>query len=555
MAPIMKLLICIFVWILSTVDAEHSEIVNTRNGPVRGKREDGQIGYYGIPYAMPPLGDLRFRPPQPPDPWNTTFDALKMKSSCWQKHDRHNKTGDVPLDEDCLYLGVVVPDSIPKAASVLVWIHGGGFTWGTAERHLGDHNNKLTSHESVIFVAMNYRLGVFGFLAMNSPDAPGNMGLLDQQLALKWVHENIAAFGGDPDKITIAGVSAGGTSVAYHLFSPGSRGLYRRAILQSSYVLNHKRSFVSGGDAKDRSMQFSKKVNCDGDSGDVKLLQCLRGMPAEQLMNNQDAFTVYRTPFPPVIDGQFITDEPRALVKKAEFEKIPILLGTLQHETGDMTFRAGIPGLSANNGFQFKYNKLHDVLTHCFPTAADVSPIIEQYVKRNNSEPTYFRDLLMDITADYSYVCPSLEFATLYSNVGLPVYYYEFDHRPSVSIAPEWMGAVHGDEVPFLFGFPLKEGQDIRHHTIEEKALSKKMMRYWTNFARTGNPNTESENDIDENEWPQFGNDGKYILLNGNNVDKPTVLTKLRREYCDFWKQQSVFMQNKNLEELKKDEL
>ncbi|NWI68804.1 ACES Acetylcholinesterase, partial [Todus mexicanus] len=223
--------------------------VRTASGPVRGSRLGGLeawgdvVAFLGIPYAQPPLGPLRFRPPRhPPAPWPGVLDATAHRHACYQAVDTmfpgfggsEMWNPNREMSEDCLYLNVWTP-ALGRGGGVpvLVWIYGGGFYSGAASLDVYD-GRYLAAAEGVVVVSMNYRVGALGFLALpGHPEAPGNVGLLDQRLALRWVQSNIAAFGGDPAAVTIFGESAGAASVGLHLLAPASRGLFRRAVLQS----------------------------------------------------------------------------------------------------------------------------------------------------------------------------------------------------------------------------------------------------------------------------------------------------------------------------------
>ncbi|XP_070531929.1 cholinesterase-like [Ptychodera flava] len=523
-------------------------VVNTKYGPVRGRRistlgQEIEV-FLSIPYAKPPLGDLRFLPPQPAVPWNETLDTVEFKTSCFQKHDRNN-TGPLPLSEDCLLLNVWTPRGHSESAAVMVYIHGGGFTWGRAEKP-EIRGSIIAATQQVIVVSMNYRLGVFGFLALDSPDSPGNMGLLDQQFAMAWVRENIHAFGGDPEKITIFGHSAGGASVGYHLLSPGSQSLYRRAIVQSGYVLNPRRAFISKDEAFTRGLDLARQVGClDSASNNIQnvapILECLKEKPAEELISVQKPFTMFKTPFPPVIDGTFITEAPRVLAGKKEFKKTSLLMGVVKHESSDMTFRINLPSFSPGSDFLMTYEEFQNLVKFFYPYIEDTQSITSHYVKSPASiDGSQLRSTLIDLNSDQGYICPSLELASVYTDAGQDVYFYNFDHRPSLSKVPEWMGIVHGDELEYIFGLPLVD----ENFTNKEVQLSQKMMEFWANFAKTGNPNKGHENEIDSNQWPAYGKKKQYYVLNGKTVHDPLILTNLRGYYCNFWKKQSAFQVN-----------
>ncbi|XP_077986840.1 cholinesterase-like [Glandiceps talaboti] len=540
-ARFITLAMCVYL----TASSKDQPVVLTNNGPVKGKiisvvGKDLEI-FLSIPYARPPIGNLRFRPPEPVDAWDEALDVSEFKTSCWQVHDR-GYVGSLPLSEDCLHLNVWVSHPRPKSAAVMVFIHGGGFTWGSATTP-NRNGQVMAASEGIIVVSMNYRLGVFGFLALGIPDAPGNMGLLDQQLAMKWVQENIAAFGGDPHRVTINGNSAGGASVGYHLLAPESQDLFTRAIIQSGYILNSARAFISAEAAKERASDLVKDVcpshDSDGNDDITSILHCLKEKPAEDIMKVHKPFTMFKTPFPPVLDGVFISEEPRTLVGKGKFKKVNLLMGTVKHESSDMTVRIGLPGVSPENDYILTSETFHNLVKLLYPLAGDPLSIVAQYDKTpeftNGAER---RDILINMNSEYGYICPSQELANAYTNSGLDVYYYEMDHFTSISTQPKWMGTPHAAEIQYLFGQPLLEENP---YSEEDKQFSRQFMKYWCNFVKTGDPNKKHENEVAQNRWPYFGPKGRYITLSGKRINNPEISFRLRAENCHFWTKQTFY--------------
>ncbi|KAJ8032065.1 Cholinesterase [Holothuria leucospilota] len=262
-----------------------NEEVNSDLLPVHSEIES----FYGIPYAEPPVGPLRFKPPLPKEQLDSPFEAIKVGRSCMQPDpEAHGlRLTNEELSEDCLFLDVIVPKSKPEKAHVFVSIHGGGFTVGAGQMSLG---NFLTfaAYSNIIVVSFNYRLGPLGFLTTDDELIPGNLGLLDQQLALKWVNENIEAFGGDPTKASIGGVSAGSASVAFHTLSPGSKGLFQNAIMQSGSPFDEWITYRQGEEARTEVRTLAKLLECSQEDieEDAKLLQCLMEAPAEAFIEN-----------------------------------------------------------------------------------------------------------------------------------------------------------------------------------------------------------------------------------------------------------------------------
>ena len=275
-------------------------IVNTLSGRVRGMTSQSATGkqvnvWNSIPFAQPPIGDLRFRHSKSMDPrGDVVRDAQALPNCCWQTMNDFfgNFTGwtmwnaNTELSEDCLYLSVTVPRPRPKNAVVMVWIYGGGFVTGTSTLEVYDPKI-LVSEENVIFVSIQYRLASLGFLYFDQPGAPGNMGMLDQVAALQWIHSNIVFFGGNPDNITLFGESAGAASVSMHLLSPLSRNLFNRAIMQSGsatapWAIGNKEETIT------RGLNLAETVGCPHNRANLgPTLDCLRTINPSVLVNNE----------------------------------------------------------------------------------------------------------------------------------------------------------------------------------------------------------------------------------------------------------------------------
>ncbi|XP_037534427.1 cholinesterase-like [Nematolebias whitei] len=299
-------------------------IINTIQGKVQGKLlsiPGGEVrAFLGIPYGKPPIGKLRFNAPEAVEKWEGVKEATKFPNTCYQVPDT-TFTGfeggemwnpNTPLSEDCLYLNVWSPvfnkTQSTNLAPVLVWIYGGGFSTGTASLDLY-HGHFLSKSEGVVVVSMNYRVGAFGFLSLpDNKHIQGNAGLLDQRLALRWVADNIAAFGGDPSKVTLFGESAGSASVGFHILSPGSQSLFQRGIMQSGSPNAHW-STISQSEARDRSLMLAGLLGCPT-SHSTRVEACLQQADPQKItvkqyeINLQPSILVI--PFPPVVDGNFL---------------------------------------------------------------------------------------------------------------------------------------------------------------------------------------------------------------------------------------------------------
>ncbi|KAH8009645.1 hypothetical protein HPB51_018913 [Rhipicephalus microplus] len=423
-------------------------LVHTAKGPVRGLAAESPTGkpvdvFYGIPYAKPPVGRYRFRHPKPNDPWKGVLDATVKPKSCFQTVDTFFGdfrgslmwNANTNMSEDCLTLNVWVPRPRPNAshpAAVLVWIYGGGFYSGTSTLDVYD-GRTLVAEERVVLVSMNYRVASLGFLCLDHPEVPGNAGLFDQLMALQWVQENIAAFGGNPRNVTLFGESAGAVSASMHLLSPLSRDLFSQAILQSGTAIApwgvHDRHT-----ALQSALRLAETLHCPHDERQLEaMLACLREQDPEMIVNSETGnFGVVEFPFVPVVDGAFLDESPQESLAARNFKKTNLLLGS------------------------------------------------------NRDEGTYF--LIYYLTElfrrDESVYLGREDFVRAVRELNPLVYAYYFTHRSSVSAWPQWMGVIHGEEIAFLFGEPLNKSLGYRP---DEQALSRRMMRYWANFAKTGN--------------------------------------------------------------------
>ncbi|XP_044792198.1 acetylcholinesterase isoform X6 [Bubalus bubalis] len=436
-------------------------LVMVRGGRLRGLRLMAPRGpvsaFLGIPFAEPPVGPRRFLPPEPKRPWPGVLNATAFQSVCYQYVDTlypgfegtEMWNPNRELSEDCLYLNVWTPYPRPSSPTpVLVWIYGGGFYSGASSLDVYD-GRFLTQAEGTVLVSMNYRVGAFGFLALpGSREAPGNVGLLDQRLALQWVQENVAAFGGDPTSVTLFGESAGAASVGMHLLSPPSRGLFHRAVLQSG-APNGPWATVGVGEARRRATLLARLVGCPpGGAGgnDTELVACLRARPAQDLVDHEwrvlPQESVFRFSFVPVVDGDFLSDTPEALINAGDFH--------------------------------------------------------------------------------------GLQLAGRLAAQGARVYAYIFEHRASTLSWPLWMGVPHGYEIEFIFGLPLEPSLN---YTIEERTFAQRLMRYWANFARTGDPN--DPRDPKAPQWPPYTAGAQlYVSLNLRPLE---VRRGLRAQACAFW--------------------
>jgi para-nitrobenzyl esterase len=503
-------------------------IVTTHDGAVRGKTAGTVDEFLGIPYAAPPTGNLRWRPPAPPAGWRGVRAATSFGPSCPQAVSPFAPPG--PFSEDCLYLNVSTP-ALPggdedhqrrhsgdrDGRPVLVWIHGGGLTQDAGR----DYDPAKLAADGVVAVTINYRLGALGFLAhpalASRPGGPaGNYGLMDQQAALRWVHDNITRFGGDPDNVTIAGESAGGLSVLAHLVSPGSRGLFQKAIIQSgSFALNQQPLAAAEAAGED----FAAAAGCPDQTA-----QCLRRLPVDDLV------TPNFVEIPGVVDGRVLTEPIGTALAAGRFARVPILNGTNHDEerifvTFGLTVSGGtdvfIPG-----GTVTAASYQDDIAAVLGVPAARAAAIAAEYPPAAYPSPAVAFSALV---GDANFACPALQMDT-WTSQRVPTYAYEFndDNAPPVFSGPIIPPpvATHASELQYLFDLPnapvptpLSAGQ---------QALAASMRAAWANFAATGNPATAAV------PWPAFGAHSAQML----SLVPPQPQTETdfaSRHHCAFW--------------------
>jgi para-nitrobenzyl esterase len=458
--------------LLLGVAAQAADVVRTASGAVEGRTTaDGTVRIFeGIPYAAPPVGKLRWKPPQPVRPWNGVREATKFGARCMQG----NVYGDMDFrdsgpSEDCLYLNVWTPAKDANAnLPVMVWIYGGGFAAGSTSEPRQD--GEMLAKKGVVVVSMNYRLGVFGFFAYpgltaeSVHHASGNYGLLDQVAALEWVRKNIAAFGGDPHEVTIFGESAGSFSVSALMASPLSKGLFARAMGESGAFLGkgHGTKPLAATAADDE--RFAASLG-------AKSLAALRAMPASALL--AAAMKGNPTRFWPDVDGYFFPEDPHAIYAAGKQAHVPLLAGWNRDEGNYRSiFKNEDPTVQdyaawAHRSFGDDAGKFLKL----YPAATG------EQAKRSAS----------DLAGDQFIAFGTWKWIQLQRTTGdSTVYRYEFDDAPPQPPGEPSHGAYHSSEIEFVFqALPSKK----LPWRPEDEKLSELMSTYWTNFAKTGDPN------------------------------------------------------------------
>ncbi|KAI1904212.1 hypothetical protein AGOR_G00003350 [Albula goreensis] len=495
--------------------------LNTKYGQLVGRhiwvKESDQtvFAYLGIPFAEPPVGALRFSAPQPPRPWQGLRDATAYPPLCLQNMNHSKQMTDIyagripslKTSEDCLYLNVytTVKPGQNKSLPVMVWIHGGGFLMGGASLYDG---SSLAAFGDVVVVIIQYRLGILGFLSTGDEQAPGNLGLLDQVSALRWVQDTIHSFGGDSESVTIFGESAGGVCVWLHVLSPLSSGLFHRAISQSGipsipfFIQTDPRSSSA-------ALAVAQRAGC-ATTDSATIMQCLRSKAAQEIEAATprlgDMLLTAST------DGVFLPKNLEELEKKSH-KSVPLIAGTNDNEFGWMLPNLFFfPGWDRGMTRQTVAMILALMLQKAnFP--ANAQEIIEEEYFGDTVSPATVRNVFLDLLGDLILVSPAVKGAKDHRDAGFPTFIYEFQHRPSMfgDSRPGYVKADHFDEIGFVFGAPFwtEEIVMLDNTTEEERQLSKAMMKYWTNFAKTGNPNGENMF-----EWPEFAIDEKYLQIN-----------------------------------------
>jgi para-nitrobenzyl esterase len=485
--------------LLSTPAARASDgfTVVTDRGSVQGVlSSDGQVRtFLGIPYAAPPVGPLRWKPPQPVAAWSGVRSATSFGPRCMQAHLYSDMVfRDSGPSEDCLTLNVWAPaEKSSTPLPVMVWIHGGGFvTGGSSEpRQDGEH----LARKGVIVVSMNYRLGIFGFfalpsLAAESPKhAAGNYGLMDQAAALEWVRRNIAAFGGDPAKVTIFGESAGSISVSALMASPLSEGLFVGAIGESGGALTGPRlTFPTLPVSEQRGQQFAESAFKNSN------LDFLRKVSAADLLQAASAISHSEDVFWPNVDGEFLRESVAAIYAAGNQAHVPLLAGWNKDE-GDLADlgQSGKPTPES----------LRAIAISRF--GAKAPDFLKVYAASNDAEALR---VSQDFAGDDFIAFATWEWLEAQVKTGNgPVYRYHFDlGSPGDPLHPAAIGAFHSDDIEYVFGtLDSRQGAKWRP---EDYKLSGLMQAYWTNFAKTGDPNGASLP-----MWPTYNAAGKWQVM------------------------------------------
>jgi para-nitrobenzyl esterase len=421
----------------------------------------------------------------------------------------------MPQSEDCLTLNVWTPEPAPsKPAPVLYFIHGGGDSAGSGGEPLYD-GQAFASETGLVVVTVNYRLGAFGFLAhpalsAENPQTPGsgNYALQDQRAGMQWVKRNIAALGGDPNNVTIYGESGGGGAICWHVASPLSKGLFHRAIISSGSceLLIQQKQRAEG--------QGSSMANELGCKSEKDVLACLRSKTAAEIVEAgklRPGDLTKGTAWGPVIDGVEVSEHPKALLDKGIFNRVPVITGATKDE-GSL-----LAGVTPDN---LTVAQFEERVKAIFPVPALSDRLLSHYKPSAYGSPKL---ALFDFFTDSAMACPVRRVARAISKAGMPTYRYSFDHVAEYPKFRPGLGAFHASELSFIFGNPIfglqLEGVN--------KNLSKELMRYWAQFATTGDPNGGGLLN-----WPKFdAKEESYLSFGAPSK----VMNNLKKEACDIW--------------------
>jgi para-nitrobenzyl esterase len=499
-------------------DAAGSKEPAPSSDPLRVKLDDGELegkaindevrAFLGIPYAKPPVGALRWKAPQKNDGWSDVREAKEFSARCAQP------ASQVPAaartdNEDCLYLNVWAPSPAPKTKlPVMVWIHGGGNLTGSTADTLPFVNSgvfydgQYLVKRGIVMVSLNYRLGVFGFFAhaaLEPEGSVGNQGLRDQQLALQWVKTNIAKFGGDPSNVTIFGESAGSFDVCFQVASPKSRGLFQRAISESGGCTTLQ---PTKQQAEAQGAGIAMKLGCAGSDA----LACLRGKTASELLDAAPNDLLAGGTLGAIVDGDFLPDQGRALFDRGDIAKVPYILGS---NTDEGTLFVIGTTVKDQAGYM-------TALEQRF--GADAAAAVAQQYPASKFGGDYSAALARAF-GDGRLVCTTFDSALRAAAGGATTYMYNYD--VAANVPGLMLGATHGSELTSVFA----TAPDFSDKT---RAVSDRIGGYWTNFAKSGDPNGGGLLD-----WPKFTGSSNVRM---NLALESSVVRDFRSEDCAFWR-------------------
>jgi para-nitrobenzyl esterase len=536
----------------SRSSAARELLVQTTFGPVEGFDNEGVFSYRSIPYAAPPVGELRWKPPVAPAPWADTLATTERPNGCVQAPFNGLPIPGFVASEDCLYINVDTPTE-GRDLPVMVWIHGGGFTLGEGVQADGGTAGDLIARQAgTVVVSMNYRLGQLGLLAHSAlsaesaTGASGNYGLMDQTAALRWVQQNIAAFGGDPENVTIFGESAGAFSVCGHLTSPKSAGLFHKAILQSGSC---ERPWSTLEAAEAQGDIFAEALGC---AADEDLLACMRAKPAKEVIDTLPpgpnfGFNPSEGPsgsWWPILDGDFFTEQSTDAFASGNFNRVPTILGFTRDEARLFVWLGEIDQTAPLSITEQNYEaQIARLVGGDMELAARAAA---EYPLEDFSEPAV---ALAEVATDVIFRCPGKQEIAKISEF-VPAYLYQFEYpkvRSQLELAIQFevldaelpgygLGAFHAADVPYVFGyspilgFDLSDGIELILNEWDEDTADERvwlqMLGYFARFAATGDPNGDGAA-----EWPIYDAASDPHLV----LDDPVRVASNAAGKCAFW--------------------
>jgi para-nitrobenzyl esterase len=485
-------------------------VVITDYGAVRGVQQGATYAYKGIPYAAPPVGPLRFRPPQPPACWEGEHDASSFGPRCWQKP----LLSAIDGDEDCLLLNVWAPTTPGTPRPVMFYMHGGGNSSGTSGSGGDDDplfdGKPLVEQADVVVVTVSYRVGALGFLAhpaLAAEDADGstgNYGLLDQIAALQWVKDNIDAFGGDPDQVMVFGESAGAIDTCALMASPLASGLMTSALMQSGACVSR-----TIADRQAFTDSLVAEVACDG-AADV--VACMRAVDPQTLIEAQQTLTagsdlilgLHKLPFGPTVDGHVLLQDPEQALEDGNAAAIPFVVGSNADET-----RPSVPLIVTLANYE---QRVDDAF------GTDAPTVLAHYNPTNYGTS---RQTLMALSTDVNFTCPARRAARAARTHHPDVYRYWFTHALDGGPA-QGLGAFHALELYFVF---QQESFEFYDFSPSEITLSQNMLGYWTRFAIGHDPNGGGAT-----AWPAYDATTDPAIVLDTTI---STITNIRTAGCD----------------------
>jgi para-nitrobenzyl esterase len=496
-------LLCVaaFIGAASSFGAAAPDTVTIEGGRIRGTSADGVRVFKGIPFAAPPVGTLRWKAPQPVVPWPGVKNASTFGRQCMQQPYPAGSpyaSAPQPMGEDCLFLNVWTTATAGAKRPVMVWIHGGGWTRGSGSTPTYD--GAVLAKKGVVVVTANYRLGVFGFLAHSeltresATRASGNYAILDHIAALRWVQKNIAAFGGDPSRVTIFGESAGSWSVNVVQASPLAKGLFHRAIGESGGQFLGTPTLA---DAERRGAAFAAAAGASS-------VADLRALPAEKLLGVESGRTIVN------IDGYVLPEEVRALFIRKRHNDVPVLVGSNANEMTTLSNVASFP----TTMLEFRRQ-----MSTRFPGFA--KDFDEAYPVKSESE---IKEALLDVGRDQTFSLEMRTWARAVTGGGRKAFLYQFTHVPPSPNAKTW-GAYHASEIPYVFGTLRNRNWPF---TNADFKLSDEMSSYWVNFAIAGDPNGTGLP-----EWAPYDQSDEPYLELGDTIQIKHHLLKAQLDFLE----------------------